>query len=74
MHTLFGAITAHAHRLSTSRWKSLFVDALFPLFAKAGDRSALAMRRNEEAMTPELKKGVKMAMHHSRDTAQKQVR
>lgn len=72
MHTLFGAITAHAQRLSATRWKSLFQDALFPLFAKAGERSALAMRRKEEAITPELKKGVKMTVHHSRDTAQKQ--
>lgn len=30
-------------------------------------------RNHMEAIAPEIKKGVKMSLHHSRDTAQKQV-
>eukprot|EP01035_Chromulina_nebulosa_P021214 gene21214-27479_t len=72
MNTLFGAIVANSIRLSADKWRYIFSDILLPLFDKAGIRSALAMKRNEEANAPELKKGVKMTVHHSRDTAHKQ--
>lgn len=73
MNTLFGAIVANSNKLSSNNWKNLFEDILLPLFDNAGERSALALTRKEVANAPELKKGVKMQIHHSRDTAFKQV-
>eukprot|EP00597_Dinobryon_sp_UTEXLB2267_P010966 CAMPEP_0170099810 /NCGR_PEP_ID=MMETSP0020_2-20130122/1260_1 /TAXON_ID=98059 /ORGANISM="Dinobryon sp., Strain UTEXLB2267" /LENGTH=2023 /DNA_ID=CAMNT_0010322537 /DNA_START=155 /DNA_END=6224 /DNA_ORIENTATION=- len=72
MNTLFSAMGAHAASISLRQWQLVFDNIIFSLFKKAGDRSALAVRFKEEAMAPELKKGVKMSVHHSRDTAQKQ--
>lgn len=74
MNTLFAALTmtANASLTSGSQWKQVFDDVIFPLFQRAGDRSKQAAEMNEEAIAPELKKGKKMTLHHSRDTAHKQ--
>ena len=74
MNTLFAAltITANASLTSESQWKQVFEEVIFPLFQRAGDRSKQAAETNEVAIAPELKKGKKMTLHHSRDTAQKQ--
>lgn len=72
MNTLFGAIVVNASTLSSTKWKEVFENILRPIYDQAGERSALAMSIQEEAMAPELKKGVKMTVHHSRDTAHKQ--
>ena len=74
MNTLFAALTmtANASLTSGSQWKQVFDDVIFPLFQRAGDRSKHAAETNEEAIAPELKKGKKMTLHHSRDTAHKQ--
>ena len=75
-NTLFSAITAHAHTpaalLTSLRLKAVFDAAVFPLFELAGASSRRAVLANVEAVAPELKKGIKMAVHHSRDTTQKQ--
>ena len=72
LNTLFLAIVSNSELLSSHQWKMFFEDILFPLFAKTEERSSVAMRSQEKAIAPELKKGVKMAVHHSRDTAHKQ--
>ena len=71
-NTLFSAIVSNAAMLSSSQWKNAFQEVIFPLFRRTESRSSDAMRSNEEALAPEIKKGVKMAVHHSRDTAHKQ--
>ena len=72
-NTLFSAVMSNATMLTAAQWKSVFEDIIFPLFEATEQKSVLAMASNEEAMTPEIKKGVRMAVHHSRDTAHKQV-
>ena len=74
MNTLFAALTMTANATLTNgaQWKQIFDDVVFPLFVRAGQRSHQAMQLNEEAIAPELKKGQKMVLHHSRDTAHKQ--
>jgi hypothetical protein len=70
MRTLFAAIVANSHLLSVDSWKFVFNDVLFPLFGATVDKSSKAS--NEQSDAPEIKKGVKMTVHHSRDTASKQ--
>jgi hypothetical protein len=54
---------------TSGQWQRVFDTAVFPLLKNLqGARSGAA------ASAPELKKGVKMQIHHSRDTAHKQVR
>jgi hypothetical protein len=71
-NTLFSAVLSNAGSMSPEQWRSVFDDIVFPLFEATEQKSLLAMSSKEEAMTTELKKGVKMALHHSRDTAHKQ--
>ena len=54
------------------RLKSILDAAVFPLFELASASSRRAVLANAEAVAPELKKGIRMAVHHSRDTTQKQ--
>lgn len=74
MNTLFAALTmtANASLTSGGQWQQIFDDVIFPLFERAGERSHRAMTSKEEANAPELKRGTKMVLHHSRDTAHKQ--
>jgi hypothetical protein len=71
-NTLFSAIVTNAPLLSTIQWKRAFDDVIFPLFSRVEARSGLAIKSNEEAKAPEIKRGVKMTLHHSRDNAHKQ--
>ncbi len=73
-NTLFAAMTLTSNAALTSgeQWCQIFDEVIFPLFERAGERSNQAMESNEEAIAPELKKGTKMILHHSRDTAHKQ--
>lgn len=73
MKTLFAAMVSHASQLSPPQWRSVFSDVIFPLFGLAAHRSDDARRSHAKAFAPELKKGVTMTVHHSRDTAHKQV-
>lgn len=72
-NTLFSAVLSNANFLASSQWRHIFDDVVFPLFAATEQKSVEALSSNEEAQAPELKKGVRMAIHHSRDTAHKQV-
>jgi hypothetical protein len=72
INTLFTALANNIGRISAEQWRKTFTTIVQPLFDKAGARSQLAMKINEQAVAPELKKGVKMIVHHSRDTAHKQ--
>jgi hypothetical protein len=72
MNTLFTVTTANASLIAASQWEEVFTKVIFPLFDGAKEQALLAMTSNASAAAPELKKGVKMTMHHSRDTAFKQ--
>ena len=72
MNTLFSAVTANASLLTSTQWKQVFDEVIFPLFVRTEERQSKAIKYKEEAKTVELKKGVKMALHHSRDSAHKQ--
>ena len=72
MNTLFSAVTANASLLTSMQWKQVFDEVIFPLFVRTEERQSKAIKYKEEAKTVELKKGVKMALHHSRDSAHKQ--
>lgn len=72
INTLFAAISANSSRISHLRWSSLFRVVLFPLLRRITYLSSDMRLKNEQAVAPELKKGVKMTIHHSRDTAFKQ--
>jgi hypothetical protein len=73
-NTLFAALTltSNASLTSGGQWRQIFDQVIFPLFEMTGERSHKAMQLNEAAIAPELKKGTKMVLHHSRDTAHKQ--
>ncbi len=72
INTLFSAMSANSLMLRVEQWQRIFESIIFPLFEKTGERSKMAMTSREEAVAPELKKGVKINMHHSRDSAHKQ--
>jgi C-terminal region of Mon2 protein len=79
VNTLFSALTAHAAAslLSTVQLRTVCEKSVFPLFqvqlkSESCRRSYLTNGRDEIASAPELKKGIKMNVHHSRDTANKQ--
>jgi hypothetical protein len=71
-NTLFTSMVANTALFSSDHWKRAFYQVIFKLFSLARAKSCDAMRSNMEAMAPELKRGVKMTVHHSRDTAHKQ--
>lgn len=72
-NTLFSAVLSNSTFLAPAQWKHIFDDVVFPLFAATEQKSVEALTSNEEAQAPEIKKGVRMTIHHSRDTAHKQV-
>jgi hypothetical protein len=72
INTLFSAMSANSLMLKVEQWQKIFETIIFPLFEKTGERSKNAMKQKEEAFIPEMKKGVKISIHHSRDTAHKQ--
>eukprot|EP00981_Chlorochromonas_danica_P007961 scaffold1931_cov215-Ochromonas_danica.AAC.17 len=71
-NSLFSALSTNAARLSSSQWQRTFDEVLQPLFEKSTARCLLAIKINEQAVAPEVKRGVRMAVHHSRDSAYKQ--
>ena len=71
VRTLFAAIVANSSLLSIESWRFVFDEILFPLLKATVEKSGRA--NNMQSDAPELKKGVKMTLHHSRDTASKQV-
>lgn len=71
IRTLFAAIVANSSLLSIQSWKFVYDEILFPLLEATVEKSGRASKSQSDA--PELKKGVKMTLHHSRDTASKQV-
>jgi hypothetical protein len=72
MNTLFSAMTGNATLMAPQSWKQVFEEVVFPLFERAEARSNRAVKNKEAVQAIELKKGVKMTVHHSRDTAAKQ--
>ena len=72
LNTFFGAIISNGSKLTSITWNKVFI-ILYELFDQFEVRSNLANIRNEDAIAPELKKGIKVFVHHSRDTGFKQV-
>ena len=81
MNTLFSSLTAHAaaNLLSPAQLRIVCGTSVFPLFQLQFKSEAERAGRGVgtagvEGMAPELKKGIRMNVHHSRDTASKQVK
>ncbi|CAN0267927.1 unnamed protein product, partial [Ectocarpus fasciculatus] len=84
VNTLFSAAVGNGDGLSESDWKQFLQEVTFPLIEQvrgcvfvrySGDSpvsTKSASRGANTAVAPELKKGVRMLMHHTRDTDQKQ--
>ncbi|CAN0471087.1 unnamed protein product, partial [Ectocarpus sp. 8 AP-2014] len=70
VNTLFSAAVGNGDGLSESDWKQFLQEVTFPLIEQVGLRSSCWGANT--AVAPELKKGVRMLMHHTRDTDQKQ--
>ena len=78
INTLFSSLTAHAssNLLSSAQLRSVCQESVFSLFQLQlktdSTRKACSKNSNDMTATPELKKGIKMNVHHSRDTVNKQ--
>ncbi|CAM9468256.1 unnamed protein product, partial [Ectocarpus sp. 8 AP-2014] len=72
MNTLFSAAVGNGDGLSESDWKQFLQEVTFPLIEQVLESTNSASRGANTAVAPELKKGVRMLMHHTRDTDQKQ--
>jgi len=71
--TLFSAMLSYmTHPILSNKWQSIFNDSLFPLFTQIHKGTMAAMHNKAEAFAPEVKKGVKITVHHSRNTSLKQ--
>ena len=72
VNTLFSAAVGNGGGLSGSDWKQFLLEVTFPLIEQVLASTNSASRGANTAVAPELKKGVRMLMHHTRDTDQKQ--
>ncbi|CAM9634277.1 unnamed protein product, partial [Ectocarpus sp. 13 AM-2016] len=72
VNTLFSAAIGNGDGLSESDWKQFLLEVTFPLIEQVLESTNSASRGANTAVAPELKKGVRMLMHHTRDTDQKQ--
>lgn len=72
IHTLFSALTGNGSLFSSDQWRHYLVGVTFPLLDQILNSRAAASATANTGVAPELKKGVKMVMHHSRDTDRKQ--
>lgn len=72
VNTLFSAAVGNGGGLSESDWKQFLLEVTFPLVEQVLESTNSASRGANTAVAPELKKGVRMLMHHTRDTDQKQ--
>lgn len=72
VNTLFSAAVGNGYGLTESEWKQFLLDVTFPLIEQVLKSTNSASRGANTAVAPELKKGVRMLMHHTRDTDQKQ--
>lgn len=72
VNTLFSAAVGNGGGLSGPDWKQFLLEVTFPLIEQVLASTNSASRGANTAVAPELKKGVRMLMHHTRDTDQKQ--
>ncbi len=72
VNTLFSAAVGNGDGLTGADWKQFLLDVTFPLIDQVLASTNSASRGANTAVAPELKKGVRMLMHHTRDTDQKQ--
>ncbi len=73
IHTLFSALTgSNCVAFGGDQWRSYFVNVAFPIIDQVMMSQHAASSSADTAVAPELKKGVRMLMHHSRDTDRKQ--
>ncbi|CAM9312609.1 unnamed protein product, partial [Laminaria digitata] len=72
VNTLFSVAVGNGSVLSESEWKQFLLEVTFPLIEQVLESTSSASSGANTAVAPELKKGVRMLMHHTRDTDQKQ--
>ncbi len=73
VHTLFSALTGSGSLdFGVEQWRSYFVNVAFPIIDQVMAKRHAASPSADTAVAPELKKGVRMLVHHSRDTDRKQ--
>ncbi|CAM9348426.1 unnamed protein product, partial [Discosporangium mesarthrocarpum] len=76
VNTLFSCAVGNGSGLSDGQWKQYLLHVTFPLIQQVRDRILSSTNRASSGantgVAPELKKGVRMMMHHSRDTSRKQ--
>jgi hypothetical protein len=74
VNTLVSAVAANGATLSLHRWERCLAGVLLPLVAKVAEKAAAATKvvGVGGASQQEVRPGVRLAMHHSRDTAHKQ--
>lgn len=72
VNTLFSAAVGNGDGLTESEWKQFLLEVTFPLIEQVLKSTNSASSGANTAVAPELKKGVRMLMHHTRDTDQKQ--
>ncbi|CAM9286473.1 unnamed protein product [Chrysoparadoxa australica] len=72
MNTLFSTMVDNGTTVSDQQWEQFLQEMTLPLLARVQDMTAKASESANTAVVPELKKGVPMVMHHSRDTDRKQ--
>ena len=72
--TLFAIVSAHGERLSKQLWQKCLWEMLFPLLRYAFHMSVTSSKEEAEAALLGQSKGeqVRLVMHHSRNTEQKQ--
>lgn len=75
MKTLFASVSSYTtYPVLNEEWLRLFTQTIYPLFSEIKAKTIQALFSKAEAIAPEIKKGVKITVHHSKDTALKQVR
>lgn len=71
VNTLFSCIVGHGMKFPMYYWERR-IFSILDLLLSVEEKAKAASLTNEEGVVPKIKKGVKVIMHHSRDTASKQ--
>ncbi len=72
IHTLFSNLPGSSLAFGGEQWRSYFSNVAFHIIDQVMTYRHAASPSADTAVVPELKKGVRMLMHHSRDTDRKQ--
>jgi len=72
INTLFSMVVANGHSFDVSEWEHHLSGLIFPLLEDIETLTGQASDDADTAVAPMVKKGVKLRVHHSRDTDRKQ--